>query len=80
MPNITGKFHIRGWSTDGNLVHSSSGCISITSGVNYNSCQGLLAEAPGKYINIAANKSSSVYNNSKTVTPISIKVKYFIKY
>ena len=73
LPNITGTMNND--ISEGN----SSGCISITSAFNGAMWQGAVSVTRMRNWNIDASRSSSIYGNSTTVQPESIKYPYFIQ-
>lgn len=74
LPNITGTYLARGVGT----LYSSSGALTTTASaeVSYASHNSTSATIPN--IAIDASLSNSIYGNSDTVQPQSIKVLYYI--
>ena len=74
LPNITGDYQARGVGT----LNSSSGALysSASASMSYASHNSTSADIPN--IAIDASRSSSIYGNSTTVQPQSIKVLYYI--
>lgn len=82
IPNILGNYYKKGpagglyggdeTTADGafSSVYYASGHIARSSDNNYGQY----------YVNFDASKSNALYGKSSTVTPLSRKCKYFIKY
>lgn len=69
LPNITGKFN-KDW------VVTADGCFYHTTGPSNGSNDG--DDGDTNYIGFDASRSSSIYGNSNTVQPQTIKVLYYI--
>lgn len=80
LPNITGSITNMAYLTERRTTPS------CWTGGFYYSASGGSASSTGdaRYLNIAtmfnASKSNNTYSKSSTVTPLSLKVRYFIKY
>lgn len=80
LPNITGKFKADFRNTTTGLRGECSGAFGIEGGANaeWQGAGGSSNISNGANFNFNASRSSSVYGNSNTVQPQSIKVLYYI--
>ena len=76
LPNITGSF----MPSDG-LNTTSTGCVYDTKSTGYSEAGGTPNVPFGEHTyNIDASRSSSIYGNSDTVQPPSVKVRVKTRY
>lgn len=74
LPNISGTVDRHCWGASASGAFYPNGRSAAKGGTgNDNNC-------PFTIAGFNASRSSSIYGSSTTVTPLSIKVKYFIKY
>lgn len=80
LPNITGNFVINGDGANNRMMgmHSSTGAFYGTSYGTVDAYTGSQGGSQGSIFNFDASRSSSIYGNSSTVQPQTIKVLYYI--
>lgn len=81
LPNITGYFGFRKYSTDGRpIMYNNSG--AFYKGDDINNPSGTMAAATGTFkldnLSFDASHSSSIYGNSTTVQPPALTMRYAI--
>lgn len=74
LPNISGSFHL---GSCGAQDKTSSGCFSF--GDQYNGDDNN-SKSKGNAVKFNASRSNSIYGSSSSVTPLSVKLIYYIKY
>ena len=80
LPNITGTFTDNG-TYDGNRTngYTTSGAFTA-SGSRGRAGSGGISNSANCKVTLTASRSSSIYGKSKTVTPLSRKCLFLVKY
>lgn len=82
-PNISGEF-TPGQGDEGGIANFASrtakvsGCFSMGTSISFQ----VLTETDGRWIGapLRFSAKSNIYGNSTTITPLSMKTKWFVKY